>query len=88
MPQAAPPRRIPAPLAPPAVPPAAARAAIRKPTADASAAAYALHGPQVAGINAKAIRDLFVSRPSALRTTYVLSEILKPPLALRENGNP
>jgi hypothetical protein len=36
-------------------------------------------------ITAAAIHQLILSRKSSLRTIYVLSEVIGPPLALREN---
>jgi hypothetical protein len=71
--QAAPPRGIPVPLPPtpkaqPSPPPAKAPSP----------------SPAQPTINAAAVRQLLVSRRSALRTVYVLSEIVGPPLALRK----
>jgi hypothetical protein len=67
------PAPIPRPLAPPPPPPPPRT--VRPPLATP---------PTTPPIKAMAIRQLVRSRPSSLRTVYVLSEIIQPPVALRE----
>jgi hypothetical protein len=66
---------LPAPIPRPMAPPPPPRA-VRPPLAAAPSTAPP--------IKAAAVRQLVRSRPSSLRTIYVLSEIIQPPVALRE----
>ncbi|MGD0463616.1 MAG: hypothetical protein ABSB74_14110 [Tepidisphaeraceae bacterium] len=65
----------------PVAPPPRPAAVPPRPSADSQASAR----PQASrpSLSAAAIRQLVTSRPFALRTMFVLSEVIQPPLALR-----
>ena len=69
--------------APPPIPQPVATAPPAPRVAAARPAPAATHSAPAA-ISAAAIRQLMLSRRSAMRTIYVLSEVVGPPLAMRE----
>jgi len=71
---------------PPPVPQAAPRpvAAPARPVAASAPRPASATSAVAPNLSAANIRQLLLTRPSAVRTALVLSEILQPPLALRE----
>ena len=69
-----------APPLPPRLPP--------KPAAPVAAAAHLQWRlkPPASAISANSIRQLIRSRPTAVRTIFALSEVLMPPVALRDDN--
>jgi hypothetical protein len=65
----------------PAPPPPRLAAIPPRPSADSQAAARPKFSPP--SLSAAAIGQLVASHPTALRTMFVLSEVIQPPLALR-----